>query len=143
MKDTDTHKHANNEFCNQCDLIYIWNFETHTINIHKNIHTGHEPFDCSTCTYSFFQSCVLTSHSKIHIERKPSFCPECRFIFTIRVNFGKHMKDTHTSQKTFCNQRDKTFFTCWNFETYTINIHKKIHTGDEPFNCSTCTYFFS
>ena len=73
------------------------NFETHTFKIHKKIHRGDEPFDCSTCTFS--QSGVLTSQSKIYIERKPSTSPKCGIIFTLRVDFGKHMKETHTQAK--------------------------------------------
>ena len=128
---TDTK--ANYNFCSQWNKTFFtcWIFETHTFKIHKKIHTGDDPFDCSTCAYSFSQSGVLTSHSRIHIERKPSPSPKCGIIFTLRVDFKRRMKDTHTikANKYICNQCDNTFFTCrQNFETQTINIHKNIHT---------------
>ena len=58
----------------------------------------------------------------------------------MKVNFGKHIKHTHTQVTNyFCNQCDKTLFTCGNFETHKIKIHKKIHTLYEAFDCPTCT----
>ena len=82
----------------QCERT-CWHFETHTFEIQNKLHTGDDPFDCSTCAYSFFQSGVLTSHSRIHIERKPSPSPKCGIIFTLIVDFGRRMKDTHTQAK--------------------------------------------
>ena len=43
----------------------------------------------------------------------------------------------------FCNQFDKTFLTCWNSETNTFKIHKKLHTGNDRLDCSTYAYSFS
>jgi len=121
--------------CTECGICCQSSF---TLAVHKQTHSGQNPFECSVCSKLFITAGQLLSHSRIHSGEKLYKCCTCDKAFRLSRDLNTHMR-VHTGEKPYkCYLCDKAFS-----QSGALSNHMRVHTGDKPFTCSLCDRRFS
>ena len=70
------------------------------MKIHKIIHSGEKPFQCTICDAKFTQMNTLKSHMNIHTHNKPYTCDICNKSFIQKSNMTTH-RMRHSNERNF------------------------------------------
>ncbi|XP_060115970.1 zinc finger protein 135-like [Heteronotia binoei] len=109
-----------------------------TLQKHQRSHTGEKPFERSECGMRFSERGVLQKHQRMHTGEKLFVCSVCGKKFSERGALHKHQR-THTGEKPFeCSDCGKRFG-----QKVHLQVHQRTHTGEKPFECSECGKGFS
>ena len=67
---------------------------------HKLVHSTERPFECSKCTYRFYNKCELQRHFLgTHDSSRHFQCPYCPFTVARKSNLTRHLKRIHCIHK--------------------------------------------
>merc|ERR1719187_2671229 len=99
------------------------------------IHTGEKQFLCDVCSKGFRTKKHLKQHKISHVAIRDVACDECGDMFKCNRDLSRHKKRIHTTVKKLhsCSDCGKTFV-----DPYKMKEHKRIHSGETPYNCGEC-----
>ncbi|XP_072014089.1 uncharacterized protein [Amphiura filiformis] len=151
--------------CNICDKVMM---SSTSLADHKYIHTGQRPHKCPMCSFRSRRKGDIAIHIKRHLGIKPFKCDQCDATFVKKSSLKRHLgthlgKDRPRDIK--CDLCDATFFNRVILRIHHRNVHqmekprfycdvqgcthgcrshselrahKRTHTKDRPFLCTTC-----
>ncbi|XP_021371985.1 zinc finger protein 585A-like [Mizuhopecten yessoensis] len=105
---------------------------------HSSTHRKTGAFSCNKCSATFAKSQHFERHSAN--ERA---CSLCGSRYCTRRGLGRHLKDEHGIIQSNDGKVYKCDVCCKAFDRpYTLEVHKRIHTGERPVECTACKLFF-
>ena len=130
------------------------------LNRHMKTHVADRPFTCDHCGASYAEKGFLDMHMIAHQPeseketamkmaaaktRPDSYrCRRCNETFSTRWRLRKHNTEKHRTRpalKTTPNSRC-TCPICGKSLSYRLSVHMRVHTGERPYKCTTCSKAF-
>jgi len=106
----------------------------------RRVPTGEKPLPCDRCGKNYASNRSLKSHLKTHEDgyqgTKLHPCSICGKTFSKAIRVTYHENTSHNIQSIDvfrCEICQKVF--C---EKQTLVVHRRVHTGEKPFNCELC-----
>ena len=97
---------------------------------------------CPHCGEFFAYPSDMKQHMRVHTCEKPFGCDVCNKSFKWKANLKAHQKKMHTD---LAAEQDRTCPICGMvFDSPSrMKWHMIQHTGEKPYQCSTCVEYFS
>jgi len=113
---------------------------TRNMRNHLLTHSGEKPYKCNQCDFAFITPANLRNHvNSKHTKEKPHACKHCDEKFSSSSARRQHVRTKH-EQVVKIHKCDTCG--CSSNQVQALKIHKRIHTGDKPFECTMCEECF-
>ncbi|XP_002740624.1 uncharacterized protein LOC100372442 [Saccoglossus kowalevskii] len=124
--------------CPYCDRVY-----KRATSLKEHIKYRHEKnannYACSECNYSFAYKSQLERHMATHMPGRDQICEICNKAFVNIYRLQRHMLTHSTGNRKFkCGECHKAFK-----YKHHLKEHLRIHSGEKPYECTTCKKRFS
>ncbi|EAT35580.1 AAEL012263-PA, partial [Aedes aegypti] len=104
------------------------------------IEDGKKKYGCKGCRKVFKKPVDLRRHIRTHTGERPFRCDKCAKSFTLKAVLGAHLK-THELQREMIPCPEKDCGSRFSSKS-SLELHRRIHTGDRPFQCGVCRLTF-
>ncbi|XP_033750314.1 zinc finger protein 3-like [Pecten maximus] len=105
---------------------------------HSSTHRKTGAYSCSKCSATFSKS----QHFDRHMANKHA-CPLCSSSYCTRRDLCRHLKEKHDIIQSNDGKEYKCDICSKSFDRpYSLAVHKRIHTGERPVECTACKLFF-
>ncbi|XP_055525873.1 zinc finger protein ZFP2-like isoform X2 [Wyeomyia smithii] len=124
--------------CGQCGKVFD-NKSTYYSHCYR--HETSYPSKCEVCSKTYTSQEALKQHRKIHSDGPQTHCDICGKSYAkdyLAYHISMHNRNIRQRLKHRCEVCDKGF--CGR---YTLEVHRRIHTGERPFECDICGAAFS
>ena len=127
--------------CPECDQTFSVDKD---LEIHSSLHTRPKTtgsYECKGCEKLFESLFQLRRHVPIHFVVKPFQCATCLKGFPEMGALTRHEKchnSTKRSRDFECKVCSKKYF-----DSHSLKIHSRVHTGEKPHQCDICKKRFS
>jgi len=113
---------------------------TRNMRNHLLTHKGEKPYKCNQCDFAFITPANLRNHvNSKHTKEKPHACKHCGEKFSSSSARRQHVRTKH-EQVVKTHKCDTCGYS--SNQVQALKKHKRIHTGDKPFECTMCEKYF-
>lgn len=120
-----------------CDICGKKLLHQRTLEVHKRIHTGQNPFKCEHCSRAFRSKSALSTHMVAEMNLRRYGCSHCDKRYNFQSDLLTHLRQHHEKKQFCCHICGKEFglLKC-------LNDHLSMHTTEKPFSCDKCNISF-
>ncbi|XP_038213538.1 uncharacterized protein LOC119833552 isoform X2 [Zerene cesonia] len=120
--------------CVQCGRVFQ---HRNSMMYHMLMHSEKQQA-CDDCGKRFYTATTLKIHRRMHEGAKPFSCDVCGQHFRQSGDLKYHKTSKHSDVKQFkCEYCGKEFA-----RRYSLNLHRRIHTGERNYKCDFCAKTF-